>query len=276
MRKIIAMTLFSVVFGGCSIFEKKDIIPTENIAIYFRKYVNEFKQEAQNRGIDLNKSLRPNISIYFVDDLGKAVGQCDGGNNIEIDRKKWSSAGYKERKRIIFHELGHCLLKRLGHTNGIFPNKMTKSIMEGNDSEKDYVKAEMYSCNYFTQPYIDYYMDELFEKKPLEPIWKTSKPVSCYESNSIYVYGNVFSSSQQITDLEIYLKTTDDNDTNNFIWKSTFDKPIAKNYFGFDIGDILDNGTYFIWIKSKNFTEKKILFKYLGQKVDLGDIEIIR
>ena len=71
------------------------------------------------------------IPIYFEDLDGFVIGTCYYSafrNYIEIDKNYWDEFNAAEKEQIIYHELGHCALGRIGHTIG-YTNWCPNSIM---------------------------------------------------------------------------------------------------------------------------------------------------
>ncbi len=79
-------------------------------------YFDSFEREAAKRGVEINESVR---SASLVDDMeGKpddVFGICATdylGKRVEIRRKSWNIATEWDKRSVVFHELGHCLLGR--------------------------------------------------------------------------------------------------------------------------------------------------------------------
>jgi hypothetical protein len=87
----------------------------------FGSYLQEFNSyyyQYQGRRLDL-----ASVDIQMVDEIpgssGSAVGSCNyGSRKIKILRSYWNRAGETSRKLTVFHELGHCYLRR-GHTSTV-------------------------------------------------------------------------------------------------------------------------------------------------------------
>ena len=125
----------------------------------FDVYKAEFESEY---AIATNGSINTQpIRINFVNDLeGSIVGQCsywDSGSEIFIETEYWNNVSEIQRTVLIFHELGHCALKR-GHRDSSYLGYKT-SIMNSYNLPK---------------PYLDQFRDslynELFTNNPIEVI----------------------------------------------------------------------------------------------------------
>ena len=138
-------------------------------------FVEQFKAEALQRGQTLP-----------VNDLIVQFGKTSAENicavslirqnqtpviTISIDPNCWKSA-YKEAKEaLIFHELGHCILKR-DHRNDRLPDGSYTSLMNLDD-------VGIYAtCQYpidnspcDKRPRRAYYIDELFDSRTPVPAW---------------------------------------------------------------------------------------------------------
>jgi len=63
---------------------------------------------------------------------------------IELDKKYWSSSDYYNKKRLLYHELGHCVLK-YGH-----PHEDIEGIMAAKTMPyKEYINNEQYYIEQF-------------------------------------------------------------------------------------------------------------------------------
>jgi hypothetical protein len=153
--------------------------PTEySIDKAFTKYVEKFFQEAQAAGVSIEKT---NLIVAFGTTENKACGQCNYTASkpkiqrkviINTDLRCWANLIETQKETLIFHELGHCLLKRQ-HRNEVFTDGSPKSIMVADNL--DLYTACVYpidgdnSCNKtFRRPY---YVAELFNTNSPAPPW---------------------------------------------------------------------------------------------------------
>lgn len=150
-------------------------------------YIKRFKEEAQLRQVELDK--RP-FSVLFGSNIGRAdgdndtVGECSSRPNeivIVIDRDYWNSVKEASREELMFHELGHGLLRRHEHCD-------TTMEVDGKQQRLSMMSAYMGDPDdYLTRR--DQLIDELFE--PDE---------RCKESDEKAPAGN---SSSRERDLEV-------------------------------------------------------------------------
>jgi hypothetical protein len=146
-------------------------------------YLDLFVSEGRQRGVDL---VLKNLIIEFGKNTDEGIcGTCrqtpsdpDLQRTIIIDTSGicWSEVTEDAREALVFHELGHCLLKRLTHKNATLPNGDLASVMNGqgdmgvygvcsydiggsngNDCDKRYRRS--------------YYLDELFNENTPTPDW---------------------------------------------------------------------------------------------------------
>lgn len=90
--------LFLVACGNETYYIEPEILP----------YVQEFNQDSP---IDASQ-----IEIIFME-LDHNDGLCYTKNKrIYIDKRKWGMKNYVQKKVLIYHELGHCILN-LEHNN---------------------------------------------------------------------------------------------------------------------------------------------------------------
>jgi hypothetical protein len=127
-----------------------------------------FLNEAQKRNHNI-KLDEEGITLQFGDT--KQNGKVYGGitwnetRSISINKDYWNNAAEEYREFIIFHELGHLLLKR-DHLSTLWSNGEAKSLMYSYDNS--------YALGFpvFQGFRKKYYFDELFEPfKQDEPDW---------------------------------------------------------------------------------------------------------
>lgn len=129
-------------------------------------YVQVFLQEGKKRGIDLsNKSDMLQVQLGKLPDTKSGVCQAiKEKRRIILNEKMWSKLDSFQRKALVFHELGHCLLDR-DHLNDELPRGECKSIMVETKSDS--------TCyyNYYSEGWMAYYLDELFGVVNGPPDW---------------------------------------------------------------------------------------------------------
>jgi len=153
--------LFLPIFFFSCQKEKIQLVPSE-----FDPYVDEFFYQAQLRGHDLNKEdFDFSITLEEIEDP-YVGGQCQfRGNKITIDEQSWERGNEEWKKFIVFHELGHCLLDR-HHRNVKTVSNECYSLMKGG-------RQDDFDCNLnlISPKWMEYYLDELFEKATTFPVW---------------------------------------------------------------------------------------------------------
>jgi len=132
-------------------------IKVKNFPLYmdkaFEPYIELFNSEMSGRGhfVDLSK-----VKISF-DNLDKQIATCYYGIEflkiIKVDKFWWKQLTREEKEATIFHELGHCVLRRRLHTDSIYSNGCPLSLMHSSHTLKD--------C-YFKNR--SKYLDELFSE----------------------------------------------------------------------------------------------------------------
>ncbi len=165
MDKLFYILSFAI-FLSCNKDNKEIIIDDE-----IKPYVDQFIVEASARGIKIDFS-DTGLSLRFEDIFITAGGVCSelgngnsGDHKIGISRSVWKRYLPQQRKRLIFHELGHCELNR-PHDNAFLPNGEWKSIMRGDPIPEG---AELLVN--FTGLREQYYIDELFDSATPIPEW---------------------------------------------------------------------------------------------------------
>lgn len=166
--KIFNAFLLFILLNSCT-YDHYHIIPDE-----VKLFVEEFFQDAIRYG--KNISLDDYVLNISFTNLNEADGRCHfDGNKILIDSYFWNNASQYNKRWLIYHELGHCILDRR-HDDSSFPNGECKSIMRGG-----------FDCseNNVSELWWDYYLDELFKGKNNLPAWYdlNAKPALNYTSN---------------------------------------------------------------------------------------------
>lgn len=120
-------------------------------------YFYNFEKEAQKRGYDV--SLRDADIIAYIEalNIGGPVGVCVYGvqepSEIIVDEPFWERASDLRKELIVFHELGHCYLKR-PHNEDTHSNGTCASIM----------RSGIENCvDNYNSSTREAYIDELFE-----------------------------------------------------------------------------------------------------------------
>jgi len=94
-------------------------------------YFRAFEEEATRRDLDIDlRKLEITGVIDAIREDGVA-GTCQYGqhlSHVTIDEDYWKGASAYAREMVVFHELGHCALRR-GHTEGSDRNGSCLSLM---------------------------------------------------------------------------------------------------------------------------------------------------
>ena len=113
---IIILSVLSFCFA-CSKGKGPEVVVIEHfIDSRLDVYFDSFRAEAAKRGIDIDfEEMEIDGYIQFIRERGVA-GQCqtyvDGATRVQISPSYWNTATDLEKEFLIFHELGHCALKR--------------------------------------------------------------------------------------------------------------------------------------------------------------------
>ena len=141
-------------FFGCAAEENYVAEVDEDLRPFFQR----FSEEAQLRGRNINV-LDSNIIASLSTDLPlNIIGQCQRNsvlpNEVKISKATFLSYSYIEREYLIFHELGHCILRR-SHIDGRDNSGNCISIMESGLGSCRRIYANANRTNY---------LDELFSQ----------------------------------------------------------------------------------------------------------------
>jgi hypothetical protein len=169
---------FILLFSEC---EKEDIFIKKrtyigSVPINFRTYVEQFIYDAENFNVEFNNVYNVKFSMTELD--SGIAGTCNYSNDeILINPKYWYSSGYTERKRIIYHELGYCVLKQKEHRNGCLENGFPKSIMISKENKNGCFPES--NKLFFCEQYSAYYLEELFRLEDISPKWSSFGNNNC-------------------------------------------------------------------------------------------------
>ena len=159
-----------------------------NVNSSFTEYLQRFETEGLSRGHTFDPQNN-GLIIEFANLKDNTAGltHYEKPVRIEIDKTYWNdisnSAGADAMKEdLIFHELGHGLLKR-DHLNSTLPNGDWKSIMCGGP---DKVNNRSWNINY-RGIRRKYYVDELFnESTPVPDFSSKQLPVDTIGFSSFF------------------------------------------------------------------------------------------
>ncbi len=127
-----AFVVFIIVLGVVAVFMHKYLgssasLPTEIELIY-----EEFVAEAAIRGKVFG---RPQWRFRFDRLAGLKVGRCRTsifGKTIVLDSVKWRGLDLVQKKAVLIHEFGHCILNR-SHLNATLSGGECLSLMDGRE-----------------------------------------------------------------------------------------------------------------------------------------------
>lgn len=147
----ILMLLFLVSCGTSHVFNKTGDYTRLKTDAEFKPYISRFREVFGYT----------NTPIVFKERIEWVAGTCTIWTRgiwtlykeIQIDPDKWLGYSEKQRETLIFHELGHCHLKR-EHNNTEFNDGCPRSIMR-------YRMMNSYEIKNCYDVYKDHYMTEL-------------------------------------------------------------------------------------------------------------------
>ena len=127
----------------------------------FRQFFNDFQNDAKRYKVQLNLYQ---LTISFVPSLPNSIAaQCFiRTNTVEVAEDVWQILSTSQKKALIYHELGHCLLLRDHVKDGILfpaarsdelcPVSLMHPTIDPMYSCYDEFE-EMYARELFTNPY---------------------------------------------------------------------------------------------------------------------------
>lgn len=155
MVRLFSTLMLCILLVSCN--KDEAVIPSE-FATYLDRFVNEAKLRGKTISLDKLevrfKDLENNCGLAEIEPL-----------RVNIDEACWNRMPDVAKELLMFHELGHALL-RLNHDDGTLPNGDYKSIM---------VPDPTVLYNDFTLEKRVYYLDELFGVLKGLPAWTALK-----------------------------------------------------------------------------------------------------
>lgn len=175
MRFLLAVCVFLALLLGCQKTDPAPTPPRYEVAASVEPYVRRFVDEAQKHGKTVDAT---NLVVKFDTLLiGEVCGECrlapGEPPTVRLNPRGfcWATAGEEAREGLVFHELGHCLLRRT-HKDARLPNGLYASLMNSDDTGVYAV------CTYplgadacDKRPRRPYYLNELFDEKTPVPEW---------------------------------------------------------------------------------------------------------
>ena len=133
------------------------------IDIRVKNFVETFRREALVRNIILSDEDM-NIEIRF-DKLKEGLrGTCFLGKKlIQLDSMSWFKRDSFDNEWLIYHELGHCILKK-EHSNENLARGDCKGLMSNHEGNQCFI-------NFKSPAWRKWYFDELFGIKDDRPLW---------------------------------------------------------------------------------------------------------
>lgn len=123
-----------------------------------QRYLDAFRDEAATRGIEVDYEASPVEARLELHDGNVRLGWCNyntsSPDQVVINTLFWEILDDLEKEKLVFHELGHCILKR-PHLDSIRDDGRCKSIMHSGQKCSD---------NYSLNTRSDY-LDELFLRR---------------------------------------------------------------------------------------------------------------
>lgn len=181
MTQLLIFIGFISIVVSCSSDEREPIVDLELMG-----FVTSFVEEGKKRGVELSiQGLEANLVNEFSMEFDESV--CGWGNYYNNNNQRieillrddcWGELTDIEKENLMYHELGHALLRR-GHLNQTLPNHATqKSIMCSKVCSNFRVFTEDGKMR-------SYYLDELFNELTPFPSSITNKEAKqiVYEEN---------------------------------------------------------------------------------------------
>ncbi len=145
----------SLIFLLCLIISLQCSKEPDLVDAELRIYLERFREEAAVRGIEVDYKTEPVEARIELHERDVQLGWCnydfETQNMITINNLFWPILNDFEKEKLVFHELGHCVLYRT-HLDEQDQAGLCKSIMHSGQA-----CADNYSVNTRER-----YLDELF------------------------------------------------------------------------------------------------------------------
>ena len=133
MLRLFLPFLCFCVFLSCS---KEDALVDSPL----QRYLDDFMEEGNRRGFKINyetKKIEARLELHQDDaKLGWCTYNSETPNSITINSLYWDVLSALEKEKLIFHELGHCVLNR-PHYDVVRSDGKCVSIMHSGQSCSD-------------------------------------------------------------------------------------------------------------------------------------------
>lgn len=139
------------------VIEEPEVI-SSNVQIdeFLVPFFDKFEEEGRLRGFEIDLEAEGITGVIEEIAEDRVAGTCTYGTHLPgdvvIDAQFWNNSSFNFKEMVVFHELGHCFLRR-GHKEAALPNGACASIM----------RSGTLDCidNYNTRTR-ESYLDELF------------------------------------------------------------------------------------------------------------------
>lgn len=132
-RHIIISAGLLLCIAGCNKDDEFPVVVDSRLQALF----DQFVAEGAERGVIVDFDMIPVSGRIEAIDEANVKGQCIHNSarpeELRIDESFWNGASNIEREFVVFHELGHCYLKR-SHLDTENPDGTCFSMMHGGTS----------------------------------------------------------------------------------------------------------------------------------------------
>ena len=125
------MALTCMMMCSCSKEVEPKIVEAE-LQVYFDMFVSEASAhgvEIDLTQIDIGGYVQ---NIETTGTIGQCISYSDGSNEVVVDARNWDRVDQEEKEYVVFHELGHCILKR-SHNDSQDNYGVCQSIMQSGE-----------------------------------------------------------------------------------------------------------------------------------------------
>ncbi len=125
------LALSCLLMGSCSKDAEPRIVEAE-LQVYFDAFVSEAAQhqlEIDLSTLDIGGYVQ---TIETTGTIGQCISYTNGSKDVVVDESNWNRLDALEKEYVIFHELGHCILRR-SHNDTENASGVCESIMQSGE-----------------------------------------------------------------------------------------------------------------------------------------------
>jgi len=118
-KRIVIYTLMFLTYYSCAMLDRHPGVDS-NLKPYYDDFLASAGLQSSRVRVGFRRLPKDNKWI---------IGECNYlTGNVDIDPIFWHNSSEIERRGLVYHELGHCVLWKI-HTKGVYSDGCSKSLM---------------------------------------------------------------------------------------------------------------------------------------------------